>query len=161
MILVVGADEKTPMAEAILADLRRRGHELTIFGPLAGEKMLWPTVARRVAESVARVEADGGVLFCWTGTVISLAANKVPGIRVALCADAETNRGARLWNDANILYLSLRHTPEPVSKETLDARFGNAYKSNPEADEALRQVDELESTYRSGQAGNPVESRTR
>ena len=83
------------MAEAFLAELRRRGHELTVFGPLAGEKMLWPTVARRVAESVARGEADEGVLFSWTGTGVSLAANKVPGIRAALCADAETARGAR------------------------------------------------------------------
>ena len=149
------------MAEAFLAELRRRGHELTVFGPLAGEKMLWPTVARRVAETVARGEAEEGVLFCWTGTGVSLAANKVPGIRAALCADAETARGARLWNKANVLCLSLRHTAEPVSKEILDAWFGHEYRPNPEDDEALRQIEELESTYRSSQAANPVESRTR
>jgi ribose 5-phosphate isomerase B len=78
-----------------------------------------------------------------------------------LAADAETARGARLWNNANVLCLSLRHTAEAVSKEILDAWFNNAYKSNPEDDEALRQIEGLESTYRSGRAGNPVESRTR
>jgi len=161
MKLAVGADEKAPMAEAVLADLQRRGHEVIVFGPLTGEKMLWPTVARRVAETVARGEAEEGVLFCWTGTGVSLAANKVPGIRAALCADAETARGARLWNNANVLCLSLRHTAEPVSREILDAWFSNAYKPNPEDDEALRQVEELESTHRSGQVANPVESRTR
>ncbi|HLC06431.1 MAG TPA: RpiB/LacA/LacB family sugar-phosphate isomerase [Anaerolineales bacterium] len=161
MKLSVGADEKTPMAEAVLADLQRRGHELTVFGPLAGEKMLWPSVARRAAETVARGEADEGVLFCWTGTGVSLAANKVPGIRAVLCADAETARGARLWNKANVLCLSLRRTAEVVGREILDAWFNNAYKPNPEDDEALRQIEELESTYRSGPAEDPVESRTR
>ena len=161
MKLAVGADEKTPVAEAVLSDLQRRGHELTVFGPLAGDKMLWPAVARQVAETVARGEAEEGVLFCWTGTGVSLAANKVPGIRAALCADAETARGARLWNNANVLCLSLRHTAEPVAKEILDSWFSNDYKPNPEDDEALRQIEELESTYRSGQGGNPVESRTR
>jgi ribose 5-phosphate isomerase B len=158
MKLALGTDEKTHLAEALLKELRRRGHELTVFGPLAGEKMLWPTVARRVAESVARGEADEGVLFCWTGTGVSLAANKVPGIRAALCADAETARGARLWNNANVLCLSLRHTAEAVGKEILDAWFSTAYKPNPEDDEALRQVQELENTYRSTEVTVRVES---
>lgn len=160
MKLAVGADEKTPMAEAMLQELKQRGHEVAVVGPLAGEEMLWPAVARKVAESVARGEAEEGVLFCWTGTGVSLAANKVPGIRAALCVDAETARGARLWNNANMLCLSLRHTAEPVGKEILDAWFGNAYKPNPEDDEALRQVEEIERTYRSGEIPDPVESTT-
>jgi ribose 5-phosphate isomerase B len=160
MKLAVGADEKSLMAEAALADLQRRGHEVIVFGPLAGEKMLWPTVARRVAEAVTRGEAEEGILFCWTGAGVSLAANKVPGIRAALCADAETARGASLWNNANVLCLSLRHTAEAVSKEILDAWFNNAYKPNPEDDDALRQVEQLEDSYRTSQAMNPVESRT-
>ena len=160
MKLAVGADEKTPVAEAVLAELQRRGHEVMVFGPLAGEKMLWPSVARRVAETVARGEAQEGVLFCWTGTGVSLAANKVPGIRAAVCADAETARGARLWNNANVLCLSLRHTAEAVGKEILDAWFSNAYKPNPEDDEALRQVEELERTYRSSEGAATVESPT-
>jgi ribose 5-phosphate isomerase B len=160
MKLSIGADERTPMAEALLEDIRRRGNEVTVVGPLAGEKMLWPTVARRVAESVARGEADEGVLLCWTGTGVSLAANKVPGIRAALCADAETARGARLWNNANVLCLSLRHTAEAVGKEILDAWFNTAYKPNPEDDEALHQVEDLERTYRSGEVADTVESPT-
>jgi ribose 5-phosphate isomerase B len=158
MKLAVGADEKTPMAEAVLEDLRRRGHALVVFGPLVGDKMLWPTVARRVAESVARGEADEGVLFCWTGTGVSLAANKVPGIRAALAADPETARGARLWNNANVLCLSLRRTAEPVAKEILDAWFNTAYQPNPEDDESLRQVEELERAYRAREPAAPEES---
>jgi ribose 5-phosphate isomerase B len=77
-----------------------------------------------------------------------------------LAADAETARGARLWNNADVLCLSLRHTAEAASKEILDAWFNNAYKPNPEDDEALRQVEELEDSYRTSQAMNPVESRT-
>jgi ribose 5-phosphate isomerase B len=161
MRLSIGADEKTHLAEALLQDLRRRGHELTVFGPLAGEKMLWPTVARRVAEAVARGQADEGVLFCWTGTGVSLAANKVPGIRAALCADAQTARGARLWNNANVLCLSLRHTSEAVGKEILETWFSTAYKPNPEDDEALRQVEDLEKTYRSAKAADAIESAPR
>jgi ribose 5-phosphate isomerase B len=87
-----------------------------------------------------------------------LAANKVPGIRAALCADAETARGARLWNNANVLCLSLRHTAEAVGREILDAWYGNAYKPNPEDDEALRQVEELERTYRTGEVASRVQS---
>jgi ribose 5-phosphate isomerase B len=160
MKLSVGADEKTHLAEALLEDLRWRGHEVTVFRPLAGERMLWPAVARQVAESVARGEADEGVLLCWTGTGVSLAANKVPGIRAALCADAETARGARLWNNANVLCLSLRHTAEAVGKEILEAWFNTTYKPNPEDDEALRQVEELERTFRSGEAANRVQWHT-
>jgi len=77
---------------------------------------------------------------------VSIAANKVPGIRAVLCADAETARGARLWNKANVLCLSLRRTAEVVGREILDAWFNNAYKPNPEDDEAFRQVEELERT---------------
>ena len=81
----------------------------------------WADVAREVAERVARGESDQGVLFCWTGTGVAIAANKVPGVRAALCQDAETARGARLWNDANVLCLSLRSTSEAIAREILEA----------------------------------------
>ena len=85
--------------------------------------MGWAEVGRKVGEAVAAGEADTGVLFCWTGTGASIAANKVDGVRAALCGDAETARGARRWNNANVLALSLRTTSEPLLEEILDGWF--------------------------------------
>ena len=87
----------------------------------SGEDTRWPVVAQAVAEKVADGRCEQGILFCWTGTGVSIAANKVPGVRAALCTDAETARGARLWNDANVLCMGLRLTPPQVAGEILDA----------------------------------------
>ena len=148
MKLAVGSDERSAVTDGVIADLRRRGHEVVALGPAADQPALWPEVARQVAEAVASGEVDEGVLFCWTGTGVSLAANKVPGIRAALCDDAETARGARLWNDANVLCLSLRRTSEPVAREILDAWLATRYEPNETDDACLRQVEALEQAYR-------------
>ena len=94
-----------------------------LVGPPAGEQLGWAEVGRRVGEAVAEREADSGVLFCWTGTGASIAANKVPGVRAALCADAQTAQGARRWNDANVLVMSLRSTSVTIAAEMLEAWF--------------------------------------
>ena len=155
MKLVVGSDERTHVTEAVVAELRRRGHEVTLAGALAEPGVTvpagpvtpetsWPVVARRVAEAVAAGAADEGILFCWTGTGVSIAANKVPGIRAALCDDAETARGARLWNDANVLCLSLRRTPEVIAREILDSWFATTYQPNPTDDACLEEITNYE-----------------
>lgn len=127
MKVALGADEKTHLVDAIARHLEERGHGVTRYGAAAGEAEPWGTTADRVADSVARGEHDFGVVCCWTGTGVSIAANKVAGIRAALCADAETARGARRWNDANVLALSLRATSEEVAREILDAWFDQSY----------------------------------
>ena len=152
MKLSVGADERTHVTDAVVDELRRRGHEVDLRGPLQpqrseGEDTSWPAVARQVAEAVAAGAADEGILFCWTGTGVSIAANKVPGIRAALCADAETARGARLWNNANVLCLSLRLTSEVVAREILDAWFSTRYNPNESDDAALAALDAIENDY--------------
>jgi ribose 5-phosphate isomerase B len=119
--IAVGADDTGAGPDALIEALRQRGHHVTVAGPLAGEKMGWADVARDVAGRVARGDADQGVLFCWTGTGVSIAANKVPGVRAALCGDAETARGARKWNDANVLCLSLRTVTPILAREIVDA----------------------------------------
>ena len=121
MRFIVGADESGPAPEAAIEALRSRCHEVDVRGPLAGDALGWADVARVVAEAVAAGEGDHGVLFCWTGTGVSIAANKVPGIRAALCGDAETARGARAWNDANVLCMSLRTTTPIIAREIVDA----------------------------------------
>src|SRR5215218_7081834 len=110
MSVAFGTDEGTPLAGDIAAVLADAGHELVLR--LEGHP--WPDVGRRVGEAVARGEADRGIVCCWTGTGVSIAANKVPGVRAALCTDAETARGARRWNDANVLALSLRLTSPTI-----------------------------------------------
>jgi ribose 5-phosphate isomerase B len=147
MKLAIGSDERTHLTDVVIEEVKRRGHEVELFGPLDDKEEYWPEVARQVAEKVAAGEADEGILFCWTGTGISLAANKVPGIRAALCADAETARGARLWNKANILCMSLRATPEIVAKEMLDTWFGTEYEPNEVDDVCIAQVEAIEARY--------------
>lgn len=124
MRIAVGADERNAVTDFVLEELRRRGHEVVrVLGPAGGRDEQWADVGRGVAEAVARGDADQGVVFCWTGTGVSMAANKVPGARAALCTDAEQARGARRWNDANVLALSLRLTSEALAREILDAWF--------------------------------------
>ncbi|MBM2826543.1 MAG: rpiB [Dehalococcoidia bacterium] len=142
MKLAVGSDERTPLTDAVVEDLKRRGHEVDLYGPLADDPIPWPDVAEQVARSVASGKSEEGVLFCWTGTGVSIAANKVPGIRAALCTDAETARGARRWNDANVLCMSLRLTSEVVAKEMLEAWFS----AEPDEGEArnIAKITDLE-----------------
>jgi ribose 5-phosphate isomerase B len=123
MKIALGSDEKTHLTDFLADELGRRGHDVSLVGPPAGEETEWADVAEKLARGVAAGDSDQGVLCCWTGTGVSIAANKVQGIRAALCGDAETARGARMWNDANVLCLSLRATSEVVAKEILDAWF--------------------------------------
>jgi ribose 5-phosphate isomerase B len=147
MKIALGSDEKTILTDYISDKLTADGHEVVPFGPLSGSDAHWPEVARDVAEAVATEQLDEGILLCWTGTGVSLAANKVPGIRAALCADAQTARGARLWNNANVLCLSLRLTSQVVAGEILDAWFETSYMPNSEDDLCLAQIEALENDY--------------
>src|SRR5918999_3919835 len=123
MRVILGSDESTELTSAVRRDLEDRGHTVTVVGPPAGEDLEWAAVGRKVGQGVARGDADNGVLFCWTGTGASIAANKVAGVRAALCSDAQTAAGARRWNDANVLVMSLRSTSPAVASEMLDAWF--------------------------------------
>jgi ribose 5-phosphate isomerase B len=144
MNLSVGADERLHVVDVVLDFLTEHGHAFTWYGPDPGRTEPWPEIARRVAEDVSKGRAEEGILFCWTGTGVSMAANKVHGIRAALCADAQTARGARLWNNANVLCLSMRSTSDVVAKEILETWFGTAYEPNPTDDACLQLVKELD-----------------
>jgi ribose 5-phosphate isomerase B len=140
----VAADEATGIAPAIAAELRRRGHEPILHGALADdERDDWAWASEAAARDVADGRADQGIVCCWTGTGASIAANKVAGIRAALCADPETARGARRWNDANVLALSLRGTSEAVLGEILDAWFDGAPSDDASDVENVRHLDEI------------------
>ena len=121
--IAVGSDERTGITDYLVEKLRLAGHEVLLIGPIADGSEKWPDVAFGVAGEVAAGNADEGIVCCWTGTGVSIAANKVPGIRTALCGDAGTARGARRWNDANVLCLSLRLTTQALVDEILEAWF--------------------------------------
>ena len=131
MKIAIGSDSATPLTEALKSELEKRGHTLSTFGPMiVGEADRdWPLVAEDVAKAVQEGSVDEGIVCCWTGTGVAIAANKVDGIRCALVGDAETARGARIFNHANVLALSLRATPIPIMKEILDAWFGTPISS--------------------------------
>lgn len=153
MRTAIGSDEKSELTDALVEELGKRGHQVVAFGPVGGQdESDWPLVCSRVAEAVATGEADEGIVCCWTGTGASIAANKVPGIRAALVHDAETARGARVWNHANVLALSLRATPIPMMREILDAWY-NTSSSEGEAQsdwnrQQIARIRRLEEKYR-------------
>ena len=144
MRISVSSDERTGVAEAVVEELRRRGHEPVAHGALAdGERPDWAWASEIAARDVAEGRADQAIVCCWTGTGASIAANKVPGVRAALCADAETARGARRWNDANVLALSLRTTSQALLEEILDAWFSGEPSGEDDDAANIRHVGEI------------------
>jgi ribose 5-phosphate isomerase B len=124
--IAIGSDEKTVLTDFVVEELKKRGHVVTLLGPLNGEAMGWPDVGVNVGLEVSSKRADQGIVFCWTGTGVTIAANKVVGVRAALCWDGETAKGARMWDDANVLAMSLRTTSTAIAKEIMDSWFSNS-----------------------------------
>lgn len=158
MKIAIGSDERSHLTDFLVEEVRRRGHDVLLYGPLAEDdpEVDWPLVSAHVAEAVAGGEADEGIVCCWTGTGASIAANKVPGVRAALVHDVETTRGARVYNHANVLALSLRATSEPIAKEILDTWFATPTDAGDAQQEWNRQqierIRQLEAQF--GHAGS-------
>lgn len=126
MKIAVGSDEMTVLTDFVIEELKKRGHTVALFGPLEEEAMGRPDVGEKVGLEVGKGRADRGILFRWTGTGVTIAANKVRGVRAALCWDSETAKGARVWDDANALAMSLRSTSTAIAKEILDSWFSSS-----------------------------------
>jgi ribose 5-phosphate isomerase B len=150
MRCAIGADDRSPLTDALIDELERRAIEVDRYGALrvpgdvlrqAQDDIEWASIGRAVGEEVATGRAELGIVCCWTGTGISIAANKIRGVRAALCSDAVTAQGARRWNDANVLALSLRATSPAVGREILDAFLASAASDDP-AD--LRSIEAVE-----------------
>src|SRR3954465_9938887 len=147
--IAVAADERVGIADAVVAALRERGHEPVVHGALAdGDRAGWAWCCEAAARDVAEGRAEQAVVCCWTGTGASIAANKVPGVRAALCGDAATAEGARKWNDANVLALSLRTTSEAELTEILDAWFAGEASSEAEDAANVAHLGDIESAPR-------------
>lgn len=145
MRISVSSDMDEPVARALLGQLRDRGHDVVTYGALRpGDDPQWAACSEAAAREVAAGNADQAVVCCWTGTGASIAANKVPGVRAALCTDAYTADGARRWNDANVLALSLRLTSEPLLGEILDAWFSAEASTDAEDRDNVARVELLD-----------------
>ena len=138
MRIVLGADDEGAVADAVVEELRSRGHEVEVL-----DRGQWPDVAARVARAVAAGDADQGMLFCWTGTGTSMAANKVPGVRAALAWDPWIAEGARKWNDANVLVMSLKRTDPKTAREIVAAWLG-VEGPDPDESDNIARLRELE-----------------
>jgi ribose 5-phosphate isomerase B len=145
MRIAVAADELTGVAERLPDELRRRGHEPILHGAYSErEPSDWAWASESAARDVAEGRADQAVVACWTGTGASIAANKVAGIRAALCGDAQTAQGARQWNDANVLALSLRLTSQAALEEILDAWFAGRSSEDQDDRANIAHLGEVE-----------------
>jgi ribose 5-phosphate isomerase B len=141
MKIVVGFDEKTNLTDSVIDYLESKKHKLVLLGNLVNEKKKWKwaEIGKEAAQKVTGGKVDQGILFCWSGTGICMAANRIKGARAALCWDAETARLARKWDNANILCMSLRYTSEKVAQEILDAWFSTEFD-----EEDLNEVHKLD-----------------
>ena len=147
MRIAVAADERTALTQSLLAELHRRGHHALARGALADdERADWAWCSEAAARDVAQGRADQAIVCCWTGTGAAIAANKVPGIRAALCGDAPTAAGARRWNDANVLALSLRALGQGVLGEILDAWFATEASTEPGDRANVARIAELDAS---------------
>lgn len=137
----MGSDDLYSCAKSAAEYLRERNYQVELVGSLkTGKPEPWPDVAYAVATAVARGEVSWGVVVCYTGTGVSIVANKVRGVRAALCNDPHTARGARLWNDANVLAMSGRLVTEILAREILEAWISI---ENPDPSE-LANIEKLE-----------------
>lgn len=146
----VGSDSSNHLTEVITAFLRDKGHVLSLCGALAGQPADYVDAATAVAEAVAAGTCEQGLLFCNTGTGVTIVANKVPGVRAAPCPDAHTARIARLANNANVLVIGMRLTGEAAAKEIVDAWLATGPSDEPRRQAFHRKTDELDRRYRRG-----------
>lgn len=149
--IAVGSDLRHDTAEEVARHLERRGCAVVKVGAVGGTDTPWPDVAEAVALLVAAGDVAQGVLCCWTGTGVCMAANKVPGVRAALCPDAATAQGARRWNDANVLTLSLAATSTAAAREILDAWLATE-EVDPDESGNIGRLAEIERRHRQGAA---------
>jgi ribose 5-phosphate isomerase B len=152
MKIAVGSDSSTHLAESICRYLESRAIELVRCGQCCGTEADYVDVAREVAERVASGECEQGLLFCFTGTGVTIIANKVPGVRAALCMDAYSARIARLANNANVIVLGIRLTGEPLAMEIIDTWLTTDPSTESRRMNFHRKTDEVDRIFRGGVA---------
>lgn len=145
MRIGISSDESNSLTEHVVRYVRKKGHRVIKFGSISGKSTEWVDASVQLAKAVASGRCDSGILFCWTGTGACIAANKVNGIRAALCTDSEEASGARRWNNANILVMSIRLTSDPIADEIIDAWFREKFKKDAYNERNIKKLNEIES----------------
>jgi len=147
MRIALASDEPYAVHDDIRTYLTSAGHIVVPFGAIrTGAEVEWAPCAEEAAIAVAQGACDEGIFLCWTGTGISMAANKVAGIRAALCADPGTAAGARVWNHANVLCLSNRTLSPDMAREILDAWFRT--EPGEQGTDGVRRLNRLDARHR-------------
>lgn len=148
MKIAISSDEYLPIIDELIEMVKQRGHEVLYFGPSRDEKPQdWPEVTLKAVAEISAGRAEEGIVLCWTGTGCTLIANKVPGMRAALCVDGETARGARTWNHANVLGLSLRITSSAILKEILTAWFETPFTTDEWNLLQMKRIEEIDQVH--------------
>ena len=144
MRIALLSDEPAPIHDFLQRLLKERGHEVVPFGAIAsGQECAWAPAAEEAALEIVEGSCQEGIFLCWTGTGISMAANKIAGIRAALCTDPETASGARVWNHANVLCLSNRTLNEADATAILEAWFSEySHERGAEGVALMKKLDE-------------------
>ncbi len=148
MTIAVGSDTIQNITKAICSFLEEKGITLQLHGALAEKEADYVDAAHTVAESVAKGAADHGLIFCNTGTGVTIIANKVHGVRAAFCVDTYSAKIARLANNANVLVLSMRYTGEGLAKEIVDTFLSTPPSEEPHRKNFHRKTDEVDDLYR-------------
>ncbi len=144
MKIAISSDEYFPTLETLFEEVKRYGHEIFYFGPKKGEEAVdWPDVTSQAVDGVVSRRYDEAIVLCWTGTGCTIVANKHQGIRAALCVDAETAKGARIWNHANVLGISHRLTSPPILKEILKAWFETPYSHDEWNEKQIQKIEKI------------------
>lgn len=122
MKIAIGNDHAATELKFVIMDyLKELGHEVVNFGTDDTKSCNYPEYGEKVGRAVAAGEADCGILICGTGVGISIAANKVPGVRAAVCSDTTTARLVKQHNNANILAFGARIVGVELAKDIVDA----------------------------------------
>jgi ribose 5-phosphate isomerase B len=137
--IAYATDDENDTTRAVVEYLTKAGHE--VVTPTPSDK--WPDIGAAVGRAVVDGAADYGVVMCWTGTGTAIAANKVPGVRAALAWDPWIAKGARLWNDANVLAMSLKRLAPDVAVEVTEA-FLSTVESDPDEEANIARLAEFE-----------------
>ena len=148
MIIAIGCDHAAfAMKEDIKAYLAEKGHEVKDYGTFSPESCDYPLYGEKVARALAEGQAERGILICGTGVGISLAANKVPGIRAAVCSEPLTARLARQHNHAQIIAFGARIVGPDTAKSIVDAFLEAEFLGGRHA-RRVGQIEEIEKKNR-------------
>ncbi len=132
------------LKEELMRYMEEKGHECVDYGISTGEKADYPVQGRKVAEAIISGEVEKGVLICGTGVGISISANKVPGVRAAVCSEPYTARLSVQHNNANIIAMGSRVVGSELAKMILDEFFGAIFEGGRHAArvDLIRDIEE-------------------